>query len=135
MRDLAHNIGIRRAISPVVATDNTAIVGQVIDGLGFRSIAYIIATGALADADATFAVLVEHSDEDDTGFEAVADEYLIGTEAEAGFDFDDDNAVRRIGYVGAKRFTRLTITPAANSGNAAIAAMAILGHPLSAPVA
>ena len=34
-------------------------------------------------------------------------------EAAAGFQFDSDNQVRKLGYVGNKRYTRLTITPAA----------------------
>jgi hypothetical protein len=135
MRDLSNNFAVRRAIAPVVASDNTALVGQVIDGIGFHSLAYAIATGAIADADASFAVLVEHSDESGSGFAAVPDEYLIGTEGGAGFQFDDDNETRKLGYIGDKRFTRLTITPAANAGNAAIAAVAILGHPDNAPVA
>jgi hypothetical protein len=135
MRDLASNIAIRRAISPVIVADNTAAVGQVVDGLGYDSMAYVITAGTIADADASFAVLVEHSDDDDSGFVAVPDTDLIGTEADAGFDFDDDNGTGKIGYVGPKRFTRLTITPSGNSGNAAIAAVAVLGHPHHAPVA
>lgn len=58
MRDLANNISVKRAISPVVATDNTAVVGEEIDGLGFDSVTYLISTGTLADADATFTVLL-----------------------------------------------------------------------------
>lgn len=135
MRDLADNIAVRRSISPVVVANNTAAVGQVIDGLGFESVTYLIAAGTLADSDATFAVLLEHSDDDDTGFDAVPDSGLIGTEAAAGFDFDDDDAVRKLGYIGGKRYTRLTITPSGNSGNAPIAAVAVLGHPHLAPVA
>ena len=126
MRDSYHSLALRPVIVPIVVSDNTAAVGTVIDRLGFESLTYAILTGTLADADATFAVLLEESDEDDTGFTAVVDTDLIGTEAAAGFTFADDGETRKIGYVGSKRFTRLTITPTGNAGSAPIAAMAIL---------
>ena len=64
---------------------------------------------------------------------AVPDEFLLGTEAGASFQFDDDNEVRKIGYIGPKRYVRLTITPAANTGNADISAVAVLGCGRTAP--
>lgn len=135
-RDIASNIGTAVAIAPVVVTDNTAAEGNVIDTAGFGSMAFVIATGTLADADATFAVLVEEGDEAGGGDMApVADSDLIGTEAEAGFTFAADGETRKIGYVGNKRYVRLTVTPTGNSGNAPIAAVAILGHAGERPVA
>lgn len=135
MRDLANNISNKRVISPVVVTNDTPLVGSVVDGLGFESVTYLIATGTLADVDATFAVLLEHSDQAATGFVAVPDSGLIGTEAAAGFAFLDDDATRKLGYIGDKRYTRMTITPTGNTGNAPIAAVAVCGHPHLAPVA
>lgn len=102
---------------------------------------YIIATGAIPDVDATFAVLLEESDAANmAGANAVADADMIsqlaGTapEAAAGFQFDDDNEIRKLGYIGNRRYTRLTITPAANASATLIAAVAVLGRPDSAPV-
>lgn len=136
MRDLMNNITPKRVISPAAAVaDNTAFVGQVVDHAGFKSVTYIIQTGGLADTDATFAVLLEESDASGSGFAPVADADLIGTEVLAGFTFADDDKVRKIGYRGGKRFTRLTVTPANNTGNAFVSAVAILGHPMSAPTA
>lgn len=141
MRDMAHNIQVKRVLSPVSVADNTAQVGQIIDKLGFQSLTYILALGSIADADATAAVLLEESDASDmTGATAVADADMVsqtsGTvpETAAGFQFDDDNEVRKLGYIGNKRYTRLTITPSANASAALLAAIAILGHPDSKPV-
>lgn len=134
MQDLFNHITPRRVISPVSVADNTAQVGQIIDRQGYESVTYIIATGSLADADATFAVLLEESD--DAAFatsNAVADGDLLGTEALAGFQFDDDNETRKLGYRGNKRYTRLTITPAANASAALLAAVCVLGHPSNSP--
>lgn len=135
MLDLHNNVKVSRAISPVRVTDNTAQVSQIIDTQGYDTLEFLIATGTIADADATFTVLVE--DGDNSGLSdaaAVADADLFGTEAAAGFQFDDDNEVRKIGYRGAKRYVRLTITPAANAGNADLSAVAVQTHARKAPV-
>ncbi|MFG1188604.1 hypothetical protein [Xanthobacter flavus] len=135
MRDLASNIAIRAVIAPAVVSDNTAAVGTVIDRRGFDSLTYVIATGTLADADATFTALLEESDASGSGFTAVADADMIGTEALASFTYADDSAVRKLGYIGHKRYTRLTITPASNSGSAPMSAVALLGHASARPTA
>lgn len=139
MKDFASNIAIRPVIAPADNADlgTTPLVGTVIDRQGFESLTYAIATGTLSDADATYTVLLEESDASDmSGANAVADADMIGTEAAAGFTYANDGVTRKLGYIGHKRYTRLTITPAgANSGNSPIAALAILGNAHTRPVA
>lgn len=136
MRDLMNSVHPIRAISPVSVSDNTAQVSQVIDTQGYDSLTFVILTGSLADADATFTALVEHDDASGFGTAAaVPDEQLVGTEALAGFQFDDDNETRKIGYRGSKRYVRLTVTPANNASAALVAAVALLGHPAIRPTA
>lgn len=141
MRDDTNNELLKRVISPVSVADNTAAVGQIINRAGYDSLTYHILTGSIGDADATFAVLLEESDASDmTGAAAVADADMVsqtsGTAAEAaaGFQFDDDNEVRKLGYVGSKQYTRLTITPSGNASAALIAASAVLRKPAYVPV-
>lgn len=136
MKDLYSRVSVARAIAPVSDGDNTALVSQIIDTQGFHSLVFVIAAGSLADADATFAVLVE--DGDDSGLSdgaAVADTFLRGTEAEASFTFAEDNAVKKIGYVGNKRYVRLTVTPANNASAALFSAIAIKGDAELQPAA
>jgi hypothetical protein len=137
VRDLFNHIHPLRAISPVAgAADNTPFVSEIIDTKGFDSLTFVISTGALPDADATFTVLVEDGDAANlSDAAAVADENLLGTEAQAGFTFADDNETRKIGYVGFKRYVRLTITPASNTGASLVSAVAILGHAHLEPTA
>ena len=132
MKDLFNSITLKRVISPVSVSDNTAQTGQAVDRKGFESVTYAIATGSLADADATFTVLLQESDDNST-YTDVADADLLGTEALAGFQYDDDGEVRKIGYIGAKRYTKLTITPANNASAAVISAVCILGHAANQP--
>jgi hypothetical protein len=136
MRDLANHINPKPVIAPVVISDNTASVGAIIDRYGYESVTYLINTGTLADADATFVALLEESDASNmAGANAVAAKDLLGSAVLAGFDFSADGACRKLGYIGSKRYTRLTITPAANTGAAPISAMAVLGHGQFQPTA
>lgn len=122
--DLHSQIKHSRAISPTRVTDNTAQVSQILDTANFADNELIIATGTLADADATFTVLLEEGDNSAlSDAAAVADADMLGTEAGASFTFTHDNAVRKLGYKGTKRYIRATITPANNTGNADLGAI------------
>jgi hypothetical protein len=136
MRDLYSNISIQRAISPVSVSDNTAQVSQIIDRRGYDSLCFAIALGSIADVDATFTVLVEDGDNSALSDNAaVADVDLNGLESAASFQFDSDNLTKKIGYVGTKRYVRLTITPAGNASAALMSAVAILANPQQSPLA
>ena len=137
-KDLHNNIYPKRGLSPVAATtDNTAYVSQIVDTQGFESVEWITLIGANTDADATFVTLVEDGDVSNlSDAAAVADAFLLGTEVLAGFQFDDDNEVRKIGYTGNKRYVRVTITPADNAaGNIFIAGVWLLGNARNKPTA
>jgi hypothetical protein len=137
MKGIHYETQLKRAISPVNAgSGDTAIVSEIIDRQGYEALEFLIATGSLADANATFAVLVEDGDDSDLVDDgaAVSDTYLLGTEAVAAFTFGDDNEVRKIGYIGNKRYVRLTITPTGNTGDVYVAAMALLANPAGSPV-
>lgn len=137
MKDLLNKIDLKPVIYPSAGpSDNTAQVGQIIDRQGYDSLTYVIQTGTLVDADATFTVLLEEgaaANLSDASTVAAAD--LIGTAALAGFTFADDNKVRKLGYKGAKRYTRLTITPANNTGAAPMSVVAVLASGMVKPTA
>lgn len=135
MRDLMNRVHVKPAFAPKAAvTDNTAQVSTTCDVKGFGSCMLAIIHGTNADADATYTVLIEDS-ADDSSYAAVADEYLNGTEVLAGFQFDDDGEVRKIGYTGPKRYVRATVTPANNTGNVFLAGVWVLGQPSRQPTA
>lgn len=135
MQDLMNNIHPNGA-AVVTVTDDTAVVSGIVDLQGYDSLTFLIAAGTLADADATFTVLVEEGDESDLSDAGnVADADLLGTEALAGFQYDDDGESRKVGYTGNKRYVRCTVAPANNTGSAPIAIIPVLGHPNNAPTA
>lgn len=136
MRDISNNMKTSRAISPVSEAGNTALVSQIIDTKGYDSLAFVIATGSIGDAGAEFTTLVEESDDAAlSGSNVVDDKDLNGTEAGASFTQASDNLTFKIGYVGSKRYVRLTITPTNNATAALISAVAVQMHPTVAPIA
>ncbi len=125
MKDLHYSVKYSRALSPVAAvSNNTAYVSEILDTANFTANELVILTGSLADADATFTVLLEEGAasnlSDNT---AVADGDMLGTEAGASFTFANDDTTKKLGYIGSKRYIRATITPANNTGNAFVAAV------------
>lgn len=134
-KDLHNNIHPVPLFAPKAAvTDNTAQVSSIIDTLGYMSCEIVLITGTNADADVAYTVLVEDGDAANlSDAAAVADQFLIGTEAQAGFNFADDGECRKIGYKGPKRYVRVTVTPANNTGNVFLAGVAVLGHARTTP--
>lgn len=136
MNELHNNIKASRAISPVSVADNTAQVSEILDTANFHMNELVIATGSIADADVTFTVLIEEGNASNlSDAAAVADADLLGTEVQAGFQFDDDNETRKIGYIGSKRYIRATITPANNTSAALLSAVWLQAGARKAPVA
>jgi len=137
MHDLMNNTHPVPVIVPGAAlTDNTDLVGEVVDRKGYDGLAFFILTGTLAATGApaaTFTALVEHADLAAGPFTPVADADLLGTESAASFMQDADDSCFKIGYAGSKRFVRLTIDPANNDANAYIAALGLLSAPNRAP--
>jgi len=139
--ELLNNVAYEVALAPAAAAvaDNTAQVGAIIDMQGYEHVTFVIATGTLADADATFAVTLQDGDQANLSDAAAVDTAcLVGSLAGAGFTFANDSATKKVGYTpgkgAGKRYVRLTITP---TGNAAAAPMAAIAAkmPLLKPAA
>jgi hypothetical protein len=126
--DIHNNLEVRRAISPVSVADTTPQVSQIIDRKGYDALEFFIETGAIASGTATFAVTMDHGEAANLSDAApVPSDQMVGTLAAAGFTFANPNVTRKIGYIGGKRYVRLTITPAANAAAALLTAVAVLG--------
>jgi hypothetical protein len=139
--DLHNTLEYIRALSPDANNNlgTTALSTSIIDMKNRTGLEFVITTGDLTDADAVYAVAMLHGDavDDEANPATITDEAAVddvdmlpsgtGQEAAAGFAFGDDDVLRKLGYVGTKRFVRLTITPttAANSGDSDLAVLAI----------
>lgn len=143
MRDLYSNIGA--VIALPAATYNADAAGAVIDTLGFGSVAFALSVGVGGiNFTGTNKVefVLEHSD-DGSAFEVVPADEVLGVAA-MGADgivkalkaAHADPSVTRFGYIGDRRYLRLTADFSGTHGTGTpISAVAILGRPHSAPVA
>ena len=124
--DLHSEIFLDNAIAIAVHVDDTPVVGNIIDTQFFCGLEFATQVGTIATGGATFAVSIDHGDDAAlSDAAAVPADFLIGTLAGAGFTGTDGDAMRRIGYVGHKRYVRYTITPASNAGDAFFGVSAI----------
>lgn len=127
MRDLAPNIAPVQVVEPVVLTGNRT--SAAIDLLDFRSVAFVVSTGAIAGSG-SFSMTLQESDTTAGGdFADVPADRLSGS-LDTPFEAD---TTQKIGYVGHKRFVRAVISKASGT-SIAVAVTAVKGHPAEAPV-
>ena len=107
--DLHNLISVGVGVALTAVANGEDVVGAVIDMQGAAGLEYVLQVGAYTDGDVT--PLVEDSD-NGTDFTAVADTFLLGTEAGAALTAA---GVSKIGYIGSKRYVRLTAVTAAGS--------------------
>ena len=130
MRDLLNKLKLLVALNGATISSSTTTAGAIIDTAGFDSLLFEIFSGARTDG--TYTPLVE--DGDDSGLSdaaAVDDKYLIGTEA--GAVITGANKRAKVGYIGPKRYVRLSIVSTVVTTGAYLGATAILGNPATAP--
>lgn len=115
------------------ADGKTAEAGAAIDTLGFNSALFAVAANYSATDTATYTLSVQDSDDNST-FTAVDEKFIIGPSA----PLSGAANVQKIGYIGARRYVKLVVTPsdAATSTNViTVSALAILQSPEIMPTA
>ena len=126
--DLKNDISNESAFAPVVIASDTTTAGAIIDTSGFESCTFLNRVSAFTDG--TYTPLIE--DGDDAGLSdaaPVADDFLSGTEAALVAAGDSS-----IGYVGKKRYVRISFVSASTSTGATVDSVAVLGSPRHAAV-
>lgn len=128
-QDLHNQIDERVAKPTVAVVADTAIAGNIIDTAGFESLEFVVQAGIVTAGDVTPSMF----DGDDAALSdaaTVASDFRLGSLVT--LDATDD--ITRFGYVGKKRYVRVTLT-GANSADLTAGVIAILSNPRSAPVA
>jgi hypothetical protein len=130
-KDLHNNVKLSPALNPGAAiTGNATTTSAIIDTQGFESLEFAVQSGLITDG--SFACTVYEGDAANMSDEAVATE-LLG--AAPAFAATDDNAVKKVGYRGSKRYVRLKVVQAGATAGGFLAATAVQGHARNAPVA
>lgn len=106
--DAEYGMGLSATLS-----GTTKAEGDWIDMQGWQSVTFSVGTGTVTDAGTAsgFSFQVEEGDDTtDAGATAVADADLVGSESDLTVtsDADDDKMIGSIGYIGSKRYVRMT---------------------------
>lgn len=132
-KDLLNNLNYAKPVT-VTQSDDTPIESTIVDTQGNANLTFVILLGLLTTVGAVYAVTVDHGDDIALGdAENVDDDGLIGGLVNAGFDGNDDDSVRKLGYKMSKRYVRLTVTPTGNAAPATVTIAPVLGNPSLAP--
>lgn len=128
--DMHNDVLAKVAKNTAAISTSTTTTGVIIDTNGYESLEFIVQSGAYTDG--TYTPLIEESDAANlSGSNAVADEDLLGLEADAAVSAA--NTVKRIGYIGHKRYVRLSLVSTSVTSGATLGATAILGRPAVRP--
>ena len=139
MKDLYNHLTLVQAVAPVVVKTGTVPDAATVDLAGFNSAVIELSVG-LKSADAgTITLKAEHSDA--TSFADVAAADMQGVTPAEGviytIDADSDDSTSRIvkfGYVGGKRYLKLTIAEVGGNANGVILGVTVVkGHGLDVP--
>lgn len=130
--DLHHQINTAKALDIQSITTDTTTAGVVIDTHNYNGIEFVIQAGTITDG--TFTPKLEH---DDNVSMVAPDEvpaaFRIGTYAEATFNSAASGETRRIGYVGKKRYVKLSFVSTGTTSGGTIGASVMKYLPIRPP--
>lgn len=129
-KDLSSSVNPEVALDVQTIASDTTTVGNIIDSKGYESVDFAVIAGTLADGVQT--IIIE--DGDDSGLSdaaAVDASFLIGSLP--AFAATADDTVEHFGYVGKKRYVRLSNVSTGTTSSAVIGAVATLGDAASRP--
>ncbi len=132
MSDLYNNTLVKETLAVVArtASANGTAVDRGEDSSDFQGVMVVVHTGTMTDG--THTIEVQDSDASGSGFAAVDNALLQGTEP--AIVAADDNKVFELGYQGSKRYVRAIVTVAGATTGGIYGATVILGDPNDAPV-
>jgi hypothetical protein len=122
-RDLKNDIKILNALNIASISTNTTTAGVEIDTQGYESVTFEVITGARTDGTVT--PLIQESDTSGSYSGSVDDDNLIGLEADASISVAHSRS--RVGYIGTKRYVKLSLVSTSVTTGLTAGASVILG--------
>ncbi len=145
MRDLHNNLAVVRGIAPQTVAGSPLNTGNI-DLRGFNAAEIVVEFGDIDEMGASpvgaakLDIKIEHADDDGSGAPgAYADVTLADVIGPASVSAGvvasptTDAAPVEVGYIGDKRFIRVTLTPTGLVNGGPIACMIVKGHARHAP--
>ncbi|MEE8535429.1 MAG: hypothetical protein V3S45_05230 [Kiloniellales bacterium] len=140
MRDLHNNTAVVRAVRPQTITSSN-IASSGIDLQGFNAAEIVVEFGDIDEMGgspvgaAKVDTQLEHSDDDVTYADVALADVIGPASVSAGIvsSVTTDADPVEVGYIGEKRYIRVTLKPTGLTNGGPIAALVIKGHPRHAP--
>lgn len=129
-KDNVNNTTTAIAVAPIKVLADGAVVGLIVDTLGFESGKISIATGIVTTGDIAFVSIEESADSGMSGATVIPDTRLINKSV---VPLTASASILEIGFIADFRFVRLNLI-GANTSVLLLSAAYELGHPAGAPV-
>lgn len=129
--DISTKLNQALAFNTQAIASSTTTVGNILDTQGYEALDLSLVTGTITDGD--YALTIEHGD--DSGLSDAATvpaASIIGTLPAFTEDTDDDS-VLHCGYIGKKRYVRVSVVSTNVTSGGTVSVLATFGHPYSAP--
>lgn len=130
--DQASSMNAIAALNTAAIASSTTTVGNIIDTQGYNALTFLLSVGARTDG--TYTLSIEHGDNaalSDTATPAADD--LVGTTALTANSAA--NTIKKLGYVGNKRYVRVSVVSTSVTSGATVGVTAIRGRPTVGPAA
>jgi hypothetical protein len=144
MKDLYNKLAFTKVLDPVSLTDGGSMNAEI-DLKGFNGALVVWHCGASDTATSSnyWTCKIEHADDDGTGaagsYTAVAAGDIVGATPASGvvFTMNDhatkDSQIYACGYVGGKRYIKVSLNETGTGPTMVQSAMVIKGFPLDSP--
>lgn len=120
MRDLHNKTSVANAFSAATIATNTTTDGVTVDCQGYDAVELIARVGAYTDG--AYALSIKESDASGSGFAAAPASSILG----ASQSLSAANTVAKLGYIGTKRYIRLSIVSTGTTSGASLSGVALL---------
>lgn len=128
--DSANNLKPTTGLNTAAISSNTTTNGVIIDTQGYGALTFIMNVGARTDG--TYTMSVTHGDDSGLSDGAAPDASdLVGTLASTAVSAAQTQS--KLGYVGNKRYVRVSVVSTSVTSGATVGALAILGRPNLGP--
>lgn len=130
--DSASGLQPRVALNTAAIATSTTTNGVIIDTQDFNALTFVLNVGARTDG--TFTPNLQHGDASDLSDAAtVPADDIVGTYA--GGAINTAQTVKKLGYVGNKRYVRLQVVSTSVTSGATVGATAVLSRPAVGAIA
>ena len=130
--DQANTLTPSAAVNTAAISSSTTTAGNIIDTQGYNALTFILNVGARTDG--TYTLSIQHGDDSGLSDATTPDASdLVGTTAATAVS--TAQTMKKLGYVGNKRYVKVSVVSTSVTSGATVGVTALLGRPSVGPAA